>query len=156
MLALLPLWLACAEPPEAPAPPTPAATHDPAVLAHLRVDELVAALNTGEPAIGALLPLGSAKQLQDMSVDLKAAFPDAVFNVEQVVTQGDRVVARVGFQGTHTGPLLDLKPTGQAVQTDFTWWMRVDEAGQINEWEVSGGLTQLFLQVGRFPKVPAP
>jgi predicted ester cyclase len=53
---------------------------------------------------------------------LREAFPDMNYTCEDLVAEGDRVVARVTMRGTHTGRLgfvrMPLEPTGRAVQTE--------------------------------------
>ena len=44
-----------------------------------------------------------------------AAFPDYRFELLDLVAEGDKVVARMPFRGTHLGPILDLQPTGRPV-----------------------------------------
>jgi predicted ester cyclase len=48
----------------------------------------------------------------------KQAFPDLKLTVEDTIESGDRVVVRWRAQGTHTGKVGKIKPTGNKV--DFT------------------------------------
>ena len=41
------------------------------------------------------------------------AFPDLHFTVEDMIAEGDKVVARLTTQGTQTGPFLGIPPTGK-------------------------------------------
>jgi predicted ester cyclase len=41
-----------------------------------------------------------------------AGFPDYRFELLDLIAEGDKVVARMPFSGTHTGPVLDLAATG--------------------------------------------
>lgn len=43
------------------------------------------------------------------------AFPDTTHTIEDLVAEGDRVVARIRAQGTHTGELFGHAPTGRKV-----------------------------------------
>jgi predicted ester cyclase len=43
------------------------------------------------------------------------AFPDTTHVLEDLVAEGDRVVARIRAQGTHTGELFGHPPTGRKV-----------------------------------------
>jgi predicted ester cyclase len=45
---------------------------------------------------------------------VKAAFPDAHFTIEDLVAEGDRVVARWRMKGTHRGPFAGFPASGQA------------------------------------------
>jgi steroid delta-isomerase-like uncharacterized protein len=46
----------------------------------------------------------------------QAAFSDLHFEIEEMVAEGDTVVARWTLTGTHTGPFLGLAPTGRAIR----------------------------------------
>jgi steroid delta-isomerase-like uncharacterized protein len=45
------------------------------------------------------------------------AFPDDRFTVEDLIAEGDTVVVRNSFRGTHTGNFMGIPPTGKQV----TW-----------------------------------
>ncbi len=44
-----------------------------------------------------------------------AGFPDGKWILDDAVTEGDKVVARYTFRGTHQGELLGIPPTGKQV-----------------------------------------
>src|SRR5215207_4080022 len=46
----------------------------------------------------------------------QAAFPDGQQRVEDQIAEGDKVVTRWGFRGTHQGELFGLAPTGKTVE----------------------------------------
>ena len=48
---------------------------------------------------------------------MQTAFPDNHFYVEDLLADGDKVVARWTIRGTHTGQMEDIAPTGKVV----TW-----------------------------------
>ena len=43
------------------------------------------------------------------------AFPDARFTIEDMIVEGDRVVVRYTFRGTHQADLMGIPPTGKQV-----------------------------------------
>jgi predicted ester cyclase len=45
----------------------------------------------------------------------RSSFPDMHWTVEDVVAEGDRVVARTTMRGTHRGEFFGLAPTGRPV-----------------------------------------
>jgi steroid delta-isomerase-like uncharacterized protein len=47
---------------------------------------------------------------------LKSAFPDIHFTVDDVLSEGDKIAARISVTGTHTGLGLSLPPTNRPVE----------------------------------------
>jgi len=45
-----------------------------------------------------------------------AAFPDLHFSIDELVAEGDRVVAKVTYTGTHRGTFLGIEPTGRSIR----------------------------------------
>jgi predicted ester cyclase len=43
---------------------------------------------------------------------MRAAFPDLYLSVDDMITEGDRVVLRGVVHGTHQGAFLGIAPTG--------------------------------------------
>ncbi len=54
----------------------------------------------------------SLKQIGGM---MKTAIPDFHFAIENLVAEGDQVVARFTITGTNTGSVMGSKPTGKAI-----------------------------------------
>ena len=59
--------------------------------------------------------LGSESALS-LAGAIREAVPDLEYSVEEMVADGDRVATRWSAAGTHTGPLLDVEPTGEPVR----------------------------------------
>jgi steroid delta-isomerase-like uncharacterized protein len=49
------------------------------------------------------------------AVELRTAFPDIRFSVEDIVEEGDRVAVRWTWTGTHRGPFRGFAPTGRRI-----------------------------------------
>ena len=52
-----------------------------------------------------------------------AAFPDLRWEIEDVIVEGDKVVTRTSWGGTHTGASMGIRATGRHVSVtsmDFT------------------------------------
>src|SRR5215210_5834534 len=43
---------------------------------------------------------------------LHTTMPDLRYDIEDIITEGDKVATFVTLRGTHTGPLRDLAPSG--------------------------------------------
>ncbi len=59
---------------------------------------------------------GTREGLKNGYPQMRAAFPDLHFTVNDVIVQGDKIVARWTAQGTHQGDFMGIAPTGKAVQ----------------------------------------
>jgi predicted ester cyclase len=82
---------------------------------------------------------------------LRGAFPDARHTIEDLIAEGDRVVARISAHGTHTGELFGHAPTGRVVtQTGITIY-RILDGRIVERWSEHGlgVLDQLGLEAPR-------
>ena len=46
----------------------------------------------------------------------REAFPDIHFEIDEIITEDDTVVARWTLSGTHSGPFLGIPPTGRTIR----------------------------------------
>lgn len=70
-----------------------------------------------DPALPSEMQRGRANYLQGIAMFF-TAFPDLHGTIEDMVAEGDRVVTRLRWQGTHQGELMGIPATGNKV--DFT------------------------------------
>jgi steroid delta-isomerase-like uncharacterized protein len=83
-----------------------------------------------------------------------AAFPDLQVAAEDVLTSGDKVVARVRGTGTHQGELMGMPPTGKAIDVTFIDIIRFGDDGLAHEhWGVFDTMT-MMQQLGAVPGPP--
>lgn len=74
------------------------------------------------------------------------AFPDLHFTVEDLIAEGDRVVARYTGQGTHQGDLMGIPPTGKQVTVSNILITRIANDKVVEQWlnyDALGMLQQL-------------
>jgi C-1 hydroxylase len=64
-----------------------------------------------------------------------AGFPDYQFELLDLIAEGDKVVARMPFTGTQTGPVLDLPPTGRPVHVSEIVIFQIAHGKIIKAWE---------------------
>lgn len=73
------------------------------------------------------------------------AFPDTRHVIEDVIAEGDKVVIRLRAQGTHTGPLMGIAPTGKQVTMTGIAVYRLVDGKIVERWveQSTGVLAQL-------------
>ncbi|MFZ0440426.1 MAG: ester cyclase, partial [Candidatus Sulfotelmatobacter sp.] len=64
-----------------------------------------------------------------------AAFPDGRWTIEDQVAEGDKVVTRWTFVGTHEGELMGIRPTNKKVAISGIMIDRVVGGRIAEEWE---------------------
>jgi steroid delta-isomerase-like uncharacterized protein len=110
-------------------------------------DELVAANYTHHDPANPTTPPGPAGQKQLLSMYI-TAFPDSRFTVDDIIAEGDMVVARWTARGTHRGELQGIAPTGKQVTVTGISCSRMSGGkmveGWIN-WDTLGMMQQLGL-----------
>jgi steroid delta-isomerase-like uncharacterized protein len=82
-----------------------------------------------------------------------SAFPDLHLTVEDLIAEGDRVVARWTLRGTHQGASLGMPPTGKQFTMPGISVVRLDGGKSAEQWVVHDQLGMLQ-QLGLVP-VPA-
>jgi len=78
---------------------------------------------------------------------VRAAFPDFANTVEELVAEGDCVVARLSYSGTHLGSVVKEKPTGHRIQYAGIGMFTVQDDQIASGW-VLGDLLSLMRQIG--------
>lgn len=67
---------------------------------------------------------------------LHKGFPDISWRVDDMVAEGDRVVARWTAQGTQNGEFMGMPPTGKHVQFSGIEIIRIANDKAIEHWEI--------------------
>ena len=79
-----------------------------------------------------------------------AAFPDLHAMIHEQYADGDKVITRKTFHGTHTNEFMGIAGTGNAVRFDVIDVLTVREAKMREHWNVVDGLA-LMIGVGAVP-----
>jgi len=80
-----------------------------------------------------------------------AAFPDLRMFAEDVLTSGEKVIARVRATGTHRGEFMGMSATGKAVDVQLIDIIRFGDDGLAYEhWGVFDSMT-MMQQLGALP-----
>ncbi len=78
---------------------------------------------------------------------IRIAFPDLTATIEQQIAEGDRVVTRVTFRGTHLGTFRGVAPTGKPVAYMGIAIDRVRDGKIVEMWHLANML-ELLVQIG--------
>ncbi len=85
---------------------------------------------------------GSAMYLQ--------AFPDLHFTLEDLIAEGDKVVARWSSRGTHQGELFGVPPTGKLVTSTGINIARIRDNRIVETWQ-NLDMLGILQQIGAIP-----
>jgi len=77
-------------------------------------------------------------------------FPDSQFTIDDMIAEGDQVVTKKTFTGTHTAEFAGIPATGKRVTLQFVDIMRVRD-GQIVEHWLSMDQLSFMQQLGAIP-----
>ncbi|MEK6911866.1 MAG: ester cyclase [Candidatus Thermoplasmatota archaeon] len=81
---------------------------------------------------------------------MRTGFPDLQIAVNEVIPQGDKVVARVTLSGTHKGTFMDIPPTGKRVSFEGIDIVRFSGGKAVEHWGLTDNMG-LFTQLGAIP-----
>jgi len=93
------------------------------------------------------------KQQLASNQTLRNAFPDLRLVIEDQIAEGDKVVTRVTFQGTHQGEFRGNAPTGKQVRYSGIAIDRIVDGKVVEMWHIADSQS-LMRQVGAI--APAP
>lgn len=80
----------------------------------------------------------------------RQAFPDQWWQIDDLVAEGNKVVARTTMTATHTGDFFGIRPTGYAVTLAGVHILRLDEGRIAEHWGSNDDLG-LLRQLGVIP-----
>lgn len=80
----------------------------------------------------------------------RAIFPDLDWRIEDLVAEGDRVVARTTMRGTHLGAFFGIPPIGKPVEMTGVHILRIADGRIIEHWGNNDDLG-LMRQLGAIP-----
>src|SRR5437588_2641681 len=114
------------------------------------IDEFIAP-NQVDHAAPPGTPGGLAGARQTVAMYL-TAFPDLHFTVEDIIAEGDRVVARLTVRGTQKGAFMGIPPTGKQVTSTAIDINRIADGKSVEHW-LNMDMLGLLQQLG---VIPAP
>lgn len=84
---------------------------------------------------------------------VRAAVPDLEISIEDLIAEGDKVVARTRERGTHKGEFQGIPPTGNEIDIQAIIIYRIEEDTITETW-VQADMMSLMEQLGAFPPGP--
>ncbi|MCP8314223.1 MAG: ester cyclase [archaeon] len=91
--------------------------------------------------------LEGLKQVRSL---IRKAFPDLRVAMEDIIVEGDKVVARIVGHGTHKGEFMGVSPTGKKVSITAIYIVRVAGGKIVELWAEFNSL-ELMQQLGAIP-----
>jgi steroid delta-isomerase-like uncharacterized protein len=95
-------------------------------------------------------PPGGPQGLKAAVTMRRRAFPDDHHTIEDLIAEGDKVVARLTRIDTHLGTFLDLPPTGKHISTTSIHIFRFADGQLVEHWASRDDLG-LLQQLGAVP-----
>ncbi len=78
-----------------------------------------------------------AEGMRRLIATWREAFPDWHDEITEIVAEGDLVVIKISASGTHTGPLMGIEPTGEAVRWGMIEMVRLSGGRITEQWGYS-------------------
>ena len=83
-------------------------------------------------------------------VALRQAFPDLHVTVDEMLSDGDKVVIRSTMKGTHKGTFMNIPATGKPISVEGIDIVRISYGRAVEHWGVTDNLT-MMQQLGLVP-----
>jgi len=69
---------------------------------------------------------GQAEAAKQEAADFRRGFPDVISTIEELIAEGDKVVARWRGRATHQGNYMGIAPTGKEVEFTGISFYRIE------------------------------
>ena len=98
-----------------------------------------------------LFAAGQADAAKQEATNFRQGFPDVVSTIEDLIAEGDKVVARWRSRATHQGEYMGIPPTGKEVEFTGISFYRIEGGKIAQSWNIEDQLG-LLRQIGAFPE----
>jgi steroid delta-isomerase-like uncharacterized protein len=92
-----------------------------------------------------------AEAAKQEAADFRRGFPDVVSTIDDLIAEGDKVVARWRSRATHRGDYMGMPPSGKEVQIMGISVYRIEEGKIAESWMVEDQFG-LLRQIGAIPE----
>src|SRR5829696_6224330 len=87
-------------------------------------------------AAAELFAAGEVEAAKQEAADFRRGFPDVISTIEDLIAEGDKVVARWRSRATHRGDYMGIPPSGKEVQFIGISVYRIEEGKIAESWTV--------------------
>jgi predicted ester cyclase len=94
-----------------------------------------------------LFAAGQAEAAKQGAADFRRGFPDVISTIEDLIAEGDKVVARWRSRATHQGDYMGIAPTGKEVEFTGISFYRIEGGKIAQSWNIEDQLG-LLRQIG--------
>ena len=94
--------------------------------------------------------LRGLKGRKEAEAVVHSAYPNGHYTVKELIAEGNKVVARWTFRGTHKGQLMGMAPTGKKVSLTGASTFAIRDGKIVSEWADYDALGQ-WQQLGVIP-----
>ena len=91
-------------------------------------------------------------EFQPLVEKFRSALPDLNITVDDMIAEGDKVVARCTVRGTHRGDALGFAPTEKAVEITGITIARIENNQIVEGWN-NFDFMRMFQQLGVLPEI---
>jgi steroid delta-isomerase-like uncharacterized protein len=88
-------------------------------------------------------PPQGAIGLKPIVLAIRKGFPDLHYEIKEIITTKDRVVARVLMTGTQTDSLFGIPPTGKRIKVNQINIEKIENGKIVEHWRVTDELTMM-------------
>ncbi len=72
--------------------------------------------------------------VKQIAIFYRSAFPDLHINIDDLIAEGDKVVARITLTGTHQAELMGIPPTNKHIEVSSIDVIRFDGGKVVEHW----------------------
>jgi predicted ester cyclase len=116
------------------------------------VRRMVEGVNSGEiePTVDELFAPRAARRVKRLFTEFYTDFPDWREEIVELVAEGNTVAGRFRCSGTHLGEFLGKAPTGERMDVEEVFFLRVEEGKFVDFWALEDSLNRMR-QLGLLP-----
>jgi steroid delta-isomerase-like uncharacterized protein len=93
---------------------------------------------------------GGREGLRQLTTMLRSAFPDFKATIDDILAEGDKVVIRQTWTGTHKGEFMGIPPTGRDMSMEVIDIIRLANGKFVEHWGVMDAMA-MMQQLGAIP-----